>query len=146
MPDSLVSKEYFSLVRRFPLRKLRGARDHRDAIKVYRSLVHRASGTDLTRGEEEYLAVLVDLIVDFEKRSGMAINTENRTAADVIRFCIEERGTSVHALAMRVGITPSNLSEMLSGKRDWSKRAIAALTAEFPIDPRKFLARHLKAA
>lgn len=146
MPGSIVSKEYFVLVRKFPLRKLRNARDHRNAIKVYRSLVHRASGTDLTRGEDEYVAVLADLVVDYEKRSGMAINTEHRTAADAIRFCLGERGMSVHALAMRVGMTPSNLSEMLSGKRDWSKAAIAALTAEFPIDPRKFLARHLKAA
>jgi antitoxin component HigA of HigAB toxin-antitoxin module len=52
---------------------------------------------------------------------------------------IDERGLSVSALARLIGVPQSNLSEMLSGKRDWSKTAIRALAAHLHIAAGRFL-------
>ncbi len=68
------------------------------------------------------------------------IDTSHVTAADLVRHKIEERGMSVSALAKQVGIAQSNLSEMLSGTRGWSKSAIRALSKYLNIRAERFLA------
>ena len=91
------------------------------------------------RGTAEYLDVLVDLIADYEKRAGHVIDTSKVTAADLVRHRIEERGMSISALARLVGVPQSNLSEMLSGKRGWSKNAIRGLSSQLNIRADRFL-------
>jgi plasmid maintenance system antidote protein VapI len=50
-----------------------------------------------------------------------------------------ERGTSVTALAREIGIAQPNLSDMLNGRRDWSKAAIRSLSKIFNIRAERFL-------
>jgi hypothetical protein len=47
---------------------------------------------------------------------------------------------SVSSLAGRIGIPQPNLSEMLNGKRDWSKTAIRGLSGHLNIRVERFLA------
>jgi antitoxin component HigA of HigAB toxin-antitoxin module len=126
---------YFQLVRAFPLRRITSASEHEKAIKVV-----RRQGNKTDRGTLDYVNVLVDLIVNYEKRAGYTIDTSDITAADLVRHKIEERGMSVSALAKQVGIAQSNLSEMLNGTRGWSKSAIRALSKYLNIRAERFLA------
>ncbi len=114
---------YLDLVRAFPLRRIISGSEHEKANKI----LHRLSAkTD--RGTLDYVDVLVNLIVDYEKRAGVAIDTSHVSAADLIRHRLEERGMSVSTLAREAGIAQSNLSEMLNGTRGWSKAAIRSLS------------------
>lgn len=83
--------------------------------------------------------VLIDLVADFEKRTNQALYSSKVSAADLVRHRLDERGMSVGALARLIGVPQSNLSEMLAGKRDWSKAAIRGLAAQFNIRTDRFL-------
>ena len=131
-----VADTYLELINEFPLRRIKTAADHLRATK----LVLRLSVVESDRGTAEYLDVLVDLIADYEKRAGQAVDTAKVSAADLVRHRIEERGMSVSSLARLIGVPQSNLSEMLSGKREWSKNAIRSLSSQLNIRADRFLA------
>jgi antitoxin component HigA of HigAB toxin-antitoxin module len=133
--NATVADAYLKLISELPLRRINTVADHGKAKK----LVLRLSTQDVDRGTAEYLDVLVDLIADYEKRAGHIIDTSKVTAADLVRHRIEERGMSVSSLARAVGVPQSNLSEMLSGKRDWSKNAIRSLSSHLNIRADRFL-------
>jgi len=126
---------YMELIREFPLRRIRSAIDHARATR----LVVRLSAETSDRGVAEYLDVLIDLIADCERRAGQAIDASKVSAADLVRHRIDERGMSISALARLIGVPQSNLSEMLSGRRDWSKTAIRGLSAHLHIAAGRFL-------
>ena len=130
-----VTDSYMELISEFPLRRIKTAADHVRATKM----VLRLSVVGSDRGAADYLDVLVDLIADYEKRAGHVIDTSKVTAADLVRHRIEERGMSVSSLARLIGVPQSNLSEMLSGKRDWSKNAIRGLSSHLNIRADRFL-------
>ena len=102
-------------------------------------MVLRLASRKPERGADEYLDVLADLIGDFERRSGDTAASEKLSAADLVRHCIQERNLSITAVAAQIGIPQSNLSEMLGGKRDWSKTAIRGLSKLFHIRAERFL-------
>jgi antitoxin component HigA of HigAB toxin-antitoxin module len=130
VPDS-----YMDLIRKFPLRRLKTSAEHLRA----KTLVLRLSPGKPSRGTADYLDVLIDLIADFEKRSGQAADTSELSAADLVRHRIEQRGMSISALAREIDVPQSNLSEMLSGKRDWSKAAIRGLAGKLNIRAERLL-------
>ena len=131
-----VADRYMELISEFPLRRINTASAHAKA----KMLALRLSGAKTDRGSADYLDVLVDLIADYEKRSGQAINASAISAADLVRHRMEERGLSISALARLIGLPQSNLSEMLSGKRAWSKTAIRGLSAHLNVTAERFLA------
>lgn len=133
--NSVASDAYMELIKAFPLRRIKTVAAHAKAT----NLVLRLSRKSLDRGATDYLDVLIDLIADFEKRSGQVIDTANVSAADLVRHRVHERGMSVNALAQMIGVPQSNLSEMLSGKRDWSKNAIRGLSSRLNIRADRFL-------
>ena len=87
----------------------------------------------------DYKSVLVSLIVEYERSANLRIDTSNVTAAQVIQHLRDERGMTVTALAKAIGISQSSLSEMLNGRRDWSKQAIIRLCDFFGLRPDLFL-------
>jgi antitoxin component HigA of HigAB toxin-antitoxin module len=127
---------YMELIGEFPLRRIKTAAEHAKA----KTLALRLSSHKADRGTTEYLDVLIDLVADFEKRSAQAVDLSRLSAADLVRHRIEQRGISVSALARQIGVPQSNLSEMLSGKRDWSKAAIRGLGEHLNIRAERFLA------
>ena len=126
---------YYDLVRAFSLRRITSASEHAKAKGIFRRL-----GDKTDRGTREYVDVLVDLIVDYEKRAGLTFDTSHVTAADLVRHKIEQRGMSVSALAKEIGMAQSNLSQMLNGTRGWSKTAIRSLSKFLYIRAERFLA------
>lgn len=126
---------YFELVRAFPLRRLKSASDHAQAM----SMCLRLSRPGLDAGARKYLEVLVDSIAEYEKRAKLTFDTSDVTAADLVRHRIGELGLSVSALARELGLPQPNLADMLNGRRDWSKDAIRALSKRFDIPAERFL-------
>jgi antitoxin component HigA of HigAB toxin-antitoxin module len=123
------------LIRQFPLRRIKTAAEHVQAT----NLVLRLWSQPIDRGTSDYLDVLIDLIADYEKRSGFVLDTSDVTAADLVRHRLEEREMSVSALARQIRVPQSNLSQMLSGKRGWSKKAIREISKAFHIRAERFL-------
>ena len=132
---NLTADSLMELIAQFPLQRLRTAADHSKA----KTLVLRFSRTKLLRGTADYLDVLIDLIADFEKRSGRTADTSDILLADLVRHRMEERGMSVSGLAREIGVPQSNLSEMLAGKRGWSKTAIRGLVKGLNIRAERLL-------
>jgi antitoxin component HigA of HigAB toxin-antitoxin module len=126
---------YMKLIREFPLRRIRTARDHRKATR----LVLRLSSHRGDRGTADYLDVLIELIAEYERSAGEVFDTSSLTAAELVRHRIEERRTTISALARRIDVSQSNLSEMLNNRRDWSKAAIRGLVRELNIRAERFL-------
>jgi HTH-type transcriptional regulator / antitoxin HigA len=126
---------YLRLVRAWPLRRLRSAAEHAKASEVYLKLSSRRAD----RGTRDYLDVLADVIAEYERRTEQTIDASDLTAADLVRHRLEERGLSVSALAREIGVPQPNLSEMLNGRRDWSKAVILALSRTFNIRAERFL-------
>lgn len=126
---------YLALVRAFPLRRLKSAAEHAEAKSIYL----RVSRSTMDLGARDYVEVLIDQIADYEKRMNHTIDTSAVSAAELIRHRMEERGMSISTLARQTGIAQPNLSEMLSGNRDWSKAAIKALSALLNIRAERFL-------
>ena len=134
------SDAYIRLVRAFPLRRITTAPAHARAQRMYLSLTAAsASGGRTDGGTRDYLNVLADLIADYELRSHQTMDTSAVRAADLVRHRLAERGRSVSALARAIGIPQPNLSQMLSGRRAWSKTAMRELSKLLNIRAERFL-------
>src|SRR5580658_6872200 len=118
-----VTGSYLQLIAEFPLRRIKTTAEHEKAAAI----LVRLSSHKPDRGISDYVDVLADLVVDFERRAGYGADFSTPSAADLVKHRIEERGMSVSALARAIGVPQSNLSEMLRGKRGWSKTAIRGL-------------------
>jgi antitoxin component HigA of HigAB toxin-antitoxin module len=132
-----IKDSYFELVRDFPLRKISDADEHRQALAV---VARFAGREEIDEGVVDYLGVLTDLIAEYEKGAGHTIDTSNLTPAQLVRHLMDENDLTVTGLARQIGVGQSNLSEMLSGKREWSKTAIRGLCQRFSLNPMLFLA------
>lgn len=124
---------YLRLVCEFPLRPFRNDNAYERGLRRLRSLQSR---TD--RATVDYKKILVALLAEYEKEAGWHIDTSHVTAADIVRHLLDDREMSVNTLGKTVGISQSSLSEMLSGRRDWSKSAIAKLSDYFGLNPGVF--------
>ena len=128
---------YLDLINEFPLRKIRDAREHQQALVV---LGRYAGRPKLDDGVIDYLGVLGGLIAEYEVRAGLTIDVSGVDAGDIVRHLAAENGLTISGLAREVGVGQSNLSEMLSGKRNWSKKVIKSLCERFSLNPMLFLA------
>jgi antitoxin component HigA of HigAB toxin-antitoxin module len=126
---------YLELIYEFPLRRIKTPAEHAKAKK----LVIRLSTKDADRGTAEYLDVLVDLIASFEKGTEQLIDGSTLSATKLVRHRMEQRGLSISSLYRLIGVPQSNLSDMLSGKRAWSKSAICGLSTHLNIRADRFL-------
>lgn len=133
--NTTVADTYMELINEFPLRRIKSDSMHAKATK----LVLRLSSQRADRGSTDYLDVLIDLIAEYEKRTEQTLDSSKVSAAELVRHRIEERAMSVSALARLIGVSQSNLSEMLAGKRDWSKAAIRGLSSHLSIRADRFL-------
>ena len=125
---------YLELVQTFPLRPIRTANAHRQAKAILRSLIGKRGAA-----VRDYKSVLAGLVVDYERAANQRLNTSKVTAADVVLHLLGERDMSVNALAKILAVSQSSLSDMVNGRRDWSKQAIIRISAYFGLEPGLFL-------
>ena len=93
---------------------------------------------DLTQGETDYLDVLTDVI---EKYEDNRYPVEDVSGVELLRFLLSEQGKTQAEVARELDMSPSTISEILSGKRDFGRKYIDAFSRYFSVAPAAFLAR-----
>ena len=124
---------YMELVAKFPLRPLRSERDLDRATKIVNALAIRGN---LSRGEQDYLDVLTDLVEAYERDHHPI---PDLSGPDMLRHLLEERGVSHAEAAREMGMAPSTISEILRGKRRIGCKHMEAFARYFRVSPAVFL-------
>lgn len=133
-----LTSSYLALIRRFPLRPIQSEVELDYATSVMNSLLDR----DLDPAEDDYLDVLSDLVERYEdKHHPIGDVSED----EMLAFLIEQKGVSQAEAARGAGIAESTISEVLSGKRELTRKQIEKLAAYFHVSPAVFLTETDKA-
>ncbi|QEH35192.1 helix-turn-helix protein [Aquisphaera giovannonii] len=119
---------YLDLVRAFPLAAIRSEGHFAEAQEVMDGLLARGG---MGPGEAMYLDALSDLVATYED---LRHAIEPASDADMLRHLMEAKGITQAELARASGIPRSSISEMLSGKKPFTRPVIRRLAAYFRID------------
>ena len=119
---------YLELVLDFPLASIKSERHLAEAQRVIDRIM--AAGR-LNEGEETYLDALSDLVAAYEDEHHAI---EPASDADMLRHLMEAKGLSQIQLSRETGLPKSTVSEVLAGKRPFSRPMIRKLAAYFKVD------------
>lgn len=123
-----VRDAYLELVTAFPLTSIRSEADLQAAQAVMDRLL---AGKTLSAGEELYLDALSDLVAAYEEDHH---RIEPASDADMLLHLMEAKGISQIELHRRTKIAKSTISEILAGKKPFSRQLIRTLADFFGID------------
>ena len=85
----------------------------------------------LCDGEEDYLDASSDLVAVYEAERHAI---EPASDADMLRHLLEAKGVTQTQLSLEAGISKSTISEVLAGKRPFSRQMIRKLADFFEVD------------
>ena len=119
---------YLELVLAFPLASIKSEEHLEAAQEVMDRLLAKG---ELDHGEEMYLDALSGLVAAY-KDAPHAI--EPASDADMLRHLMEAKGVSQMQLSRDTGIAKSTISEVLAGKRPFSRQMIRKLADYFKVD------------
>jgi HTH-type transcriptional regulator / antitoxin HigA len=120
-PDS-----YFQLVQAFPLVVIRDDASLDEALAFMEGLLSK----ELDDGEVEYLDALGELVAAYESKHH---SLPHASDADMLRHLLESRGVNQARLAEATGVAKSTISEVLSGKKKFSRHMIGAFAEFFQV-------------
>ena len=127
---------YFRLVKAFPLTLIKSESHLQQAEQVIDRLLRKGM---LDGGESDYLEVLSGLVADYEEEH---YPFEPSSDADLLRHLMEAKGVSQTDLHHATGMQKSTISEILGGRRPFSKQHIPKLAEYFRV-PKSLLANNL---
>jgi HTH-type transcriptional regulator/antitoxin HigA len=119
---------YLDLVLAFPLASIKSEKHLAEAQKVMDRLL--AQG-ELDDGEEMYLDALSDLVAAYED-AHHAI--EPASDANMLRHLLDAKGVTQAQLSRDTRLPKSSISEVLAGKKPFSRRMIRQLADYFKVD------------
>lgn len=119
---------YLNLVMAFPLASIKSDEQLHEAQTVMDGLL--AQG-ELDSGEEMYLDALSDLVAGYED-AHHAI--EPASDADMLRHLMEARGVTQAQLSRDTTVPRSTISEILAGKKRFSRLLIRKFADYFRVD------------
>ena len=119
---------YLELVLEFPLVSIRSQRQLEESQDFMDQLFARGK---LNYGEESYLDALSDLVATYEDEHHAI---EPAADADMLRHLMENSGATQAQLNRDTGVAKSTISEILAGKKPFSRRVIRKLAKYFDID------------
>jgi HTH-type transcriptional regulator/antitoxin HigA len=119
---------YLELVQRFPLASIRSESHLRAAQAVMDELLRKS---ELDEGEHLYLDALSDLTSAYEE---VHYAIEAASDADMLRHLMEAKAVSQSEVHKATGIPKSTISEILAGKKPFSRQIIRKLAAYFELD------------
>lgn len=119
---------YLELIVAFPLASIRSEAHLRAAQTVMDRLL--ANGK-LDDGESLYLDALSDLMAAYEDEHHAI---EPASDADMLAHLLAAKGTSQVELHRATGIPKSTVSEVLAGKKPFSRQMIRKLAAYFDVE------------
>ena len=119
---------YLELVQAFPLSSIRSQSQLRQAHKVMDQLLTKGKLND---GEEIYLNAISDLVAVFEDQFH---RIEPASDAEMLRHLMEAKGVNQIELHRHTDIPKSTISEILAGKKPFSRQLIRKLADFFKVD------------
>ncbi|MBS0266087.1 MAG: helix-turn-helix transcriptional regulator [Planctomycetes bacterium] len=119
---------YLELILDFPLASIKGDEHLEEAQKVMGMLLARGT---LNAGEETYLDALGDLVGAYEDEN-LAI--EPASDAEMLQHFLDARGITQAQLSRNTGLPKSTISEVLKGKKRFSRQMIHKLAEYFQVD------------
>jgi HTH-type transcriptional regulator/antitoxin HigA len=119
---------YLKLVTAFPLASIRSEEQLHEAQKVMDQLL---AGGALSGGEEMYLDALSDLVATYED-AHHAI--EPASDADMLRHLMHAKGLTQAQLSKDTLVPKSTISEILAGKKPFSRKLIHVFAEHFQVD------------
>lgn len=119
---------YLELVLVFPLTSIRSDEHLAAAQKVIDELLAKG---ELDEGEQLYLDGLSDLVADYEDEHHAI---EPASDADMLRHLMEARTVTQTQLHRDTGIAKSTISEILAGKKAFTRQIIRKLADYFHVD------------
>jgi HTH-type transcriptional regulator/antitoxin HigA len=119
---------YLELVVAFPLASIKSDDHLAEAQRVIDSLLGRGT---LNEGAETYLDALSDLVETYEDEHHAI---EPASDADMLRHLMEAQGITQMQLSHDTGLPKSSISEVLAGKKNFSRQMIRKLADYFRVD------------
>lgn len=119
---------YMELVLDFPLASIKSEEHLAQAQKVIDELL---AHTKLDEGAETYLDALSDLVGAYEDEHHAI---ESASDADMLRHLLDVKGLSQGQLSHDTKIPKSTISEVLAGKKAFSRQMIRKLADYFHVD------------
>ena len=123
-----VRDDYLELLMKFPLASLKSEGQFQDAQAVIDGLLAKGK---LSVGEEMYLDALSDLIAAYEDTH---YPIEPASDADMLRHLMEAKGVTQAELHRDTGLAKSSVSEVLAGRKAFSRQMIRKLADYFKVD------------
>lgn len=123
-----IADSYLNLVREFPLASIKSAEQLAAAQQMMDRLL--AQGR-LDFGAATYLDALSDLAFAYEETHEPI---EAPTDADLLRHFLDAKAVTQAQLSRDTGISKSSISEILSGKKRFSRQLVRTLADYFEID------------
>jgi HTH-type transcriptional regulator/antitoxin HigA len=123
-----VRDDYLGLVVKFPLTSLKSEEQFQDAQAVLDELLVKEK---LTAGEEMYLDALSDLVATYEDAHYPIAPASD---ADMLRHLMEAKGVTQADLHRDTGLAKSSISEVLAGRKPFSRQMIRTLADYFKVD------------
>lgn len=120
---------YLKCIEAFPLTTIFSDEHLRVAGQVMDRLLAQAK---LDRGQQSYLDALSDLVASYEDQH---CRIQPACDADMLRHLLDAKGISQAELHRQSGISKSSISEVLSGKKPFSRQMIRKLAELFCVDP-----------
>lgn len=118
---------YMELVLDFPLASIKSDEHLAEAQRVMDNVLSRGT---LDVGEETYLDALSDLVGAYEDEHHAI---EPASDADMLRHLMEAKGVSQMQLSRDTSLPKSTISEVLAGKKPFSRKMIHALAEYFQV-------------
>lgn len=119
---------YLECILAFPLTTIASHEHLEEAQQVMDRLLARGK---LDQGQQAYLDALSDLTASYEDEH---VVIGPASDADVLRHLLDSKGISQVELHRESGISKSSISEVLAGKKPFSRQMIRRLAEYFAVD------------
>ena len=119
---------YLELILAFPLASIKSEGHFRKAQGVMDSLLSQGKRD---RGTDMYLDALSDLVAAYEDDH---YPIEPASDADMLRHLLEAKGVTQAQLSRETAIPKSTISEVLAGKKRFSRQMIRKFADYFKVD------------
>ena len=119
---------YLELVLQFPLTSIRSDEHLEAAQEVIDQLLAQGQ---LNEGEQLYLDGLSDLVADYEDEHHAIAPASD---ADMLRHLMDAKGVTQIQVHRETGIPKSTISEILAGKKGFTRQNIRKLAEYFGVD------------
>ncbi|MBI4578979.1 MAG: hypothetical protein HY718_04710 [Planctomycetes bacterium] len=128
--------DYLALIREFPLRPIRTAREYDAAAAIVDRLAVQPEGS-LTAGRQDYLDALTMVVQAYDDEH-FAMKVRKMRPVEVLKYLMAESGMAQKELGELLGNRPL-ASLILNGHRQLSKTHIRILSEHFKVEPGLFL-------